>query len=88
MHKLVNSGESFSAVPWRGERELKEFPQWQLGLHLLLNLNRVKIIFVLNKKNKKRKIKQKKIKRNRESNMTEDTNESCHMPYVCGEGQT
>lgn len=53
MHKLVDSGQSLGAVPRRGQRELKEFPQWQLGLHLLLDLNWVKILLVLTEKEKR-----------------------------------
>lgn len=53
VHELVDSGESLGAVPRRGQRELKEFPQWQLGLHLLLNLNWVKILLVLTEKEKR-----------------------------------
>lgn len=58
VHELMYCSETFSAVPWNGQWKIEEFPQWQLGLHFLLNLNWVKNILVLMKK----------------SNMTEDIN--------------
>ena len=72
VHELMNCSQTFSAVPRWGQRELKEFPQWQLGLHLLLNLNWVKILLVLMKK----------------SSMTEDIRVSCQVPHAYGEGKT
>lgn len=59
-------------VPRWGQREFEEFPQWQPGLHLLLNLHWVEILLVLMKN----------------SNMTEDIKVSCQAPHAYGEGRT